>query len=332
MKTLTKPFLLLTILLFGFAAQIMAGVKWVVTDETLTVWDSPENINKLGVLHKGYEFEEKSVDGNKICFDYNGQNGYVAMHCCQKVDDIDASQAVEETTQEVSAAQAAATSSDADLKEVSAVNAPTDNEQKPAQADELSSKEMALLGGAMILAIPLGILKLLGIVFALIYAFKYDALRNWFNKRCGADCIPAGKINKLFRRLMLPAIVSSLVSFAGNFVNTGIVGSIVIVAVPCFFLFKIYKDYKENYGKTAALWTLLFSIFTIFTIILLVGLLMYVVFIVIALYAFSFMLEETRPGGSMDIHNRSCSNCSKFGTSACPHRGQAGNGCCGSYS
>lgn len=332
MKTLTKSFLLLTILLFGFAAQIMAGVKWVVTDETLTVWDSPENINKLGVLHKGYEFEEKSVDGNKICFDYNGQNGYVAMQCCQKVDDAAASQAAEETTQEVTAAQAAATSSDADLKEVSAVNAPADKVQKTAQADELSSKEMALLGGAMILAIPLGILKLLGIVFALIYAFRYDALRNWFNKRCGADCIPAGKINKLFRKLMLPAIVSSLVTFAGNFVNTGIVGSIVIVAVPCFFLFKIYKDYKENYGKTAALWTLLFSIFTIFTIILLVGLLMYVVFIVIALYAFSFMLEETRPGGSMDIHNRSCSNCSKFGTSACPHRGQAGNGCCGSYS
>ena len=332
MKTLTKQFLLLTFLFFGFAAQIMAGVKWVVTDETLTVWDSPENINKLGVLHKGYEFEEKSVDGNKICFDYNGQNGYVAMQCCQKVDDAAASQAAEETTQEVTAAQAAATSSDADLKEVSAVNAPADKVQKTAQADELSSKEMALLGGAMILAIPLGILKLLGIVFALIYAFRYDALRNWFNKRCGADCIPAGKINKLFRKLMLPAIVSSLVTFAGNFVNTGIVGSIVIVAVPCFFLFKIYKDYKENYGKTAALWTLLFSIFTIFTIILLVGLLMYVVFIVIALYAFSFMLEETRPGGSMDIHNRSCSNCSKFGTSACPHRGQAGNGCCGSYS
>ena len=59
MKTLTKSFLLLTFLFFGFAAQIMAGVKWVVTDETLTVWDSPENINKLGVLHKGYEFEEK---------------------------------------------------------------------------------------------------------------------------------------------------------------------------------------------------------------------------------------------------------------------------------
>lgn len=332
MKNLTKSFLLFTILLFGFVGQIMAGVKWVVTDETLTVWDSPENINKLGVLHKGYEFEEKSVDGNKICFDYNGQDGYVAMQCCQKVDDVVASQAVEETTQEVSAVQAAATSSDADLKEVSAVNAPADNEQKPAQADELSSKEMALLGGAMILAIPLGILKILGIVFALIYAFKYDALRNWFNKRCGADCIPAGKINKLFRKLMLPAIVSSLVTFAGNFVNTGIVGSIVIVAVPCFFLFKIYKDYKENYGKTAALWTLLFSILTIYTIILLVALLMYVVFIVIALYAFSFMLEETRPGGSMDIHNRSCSNCSKFGTSACPHRGQAGNGCCGSYS
>lgn len=332
MKTLTKSFLLLTFLLFGFATQIMAGVKWVVTDETLTVWDSPENINKLGVLHKGYEFEEKSVDGNKICFDYNGQNGYVAMHCCQKVDDVAASQAVEETTQEVTTAQAAAPSSDADLTEVSAVNAPADKVQKTAEADKLSSKEMAMLGGAMVLAIPLATLQILGIVFALFYAFKYDALRNWFNKRCGADCIPAGKINKLFRRLMLPAIVSSLVSFAGNFVNIGIIGSIVIVALPCFFLFKIYKEYNEKFGKTAALWTLLFSILTIYTIILLVALLMYVVFIVIALYAASFMLEETRPGGSMDIHNRSCSNCSKLGTSACPHRGQAGNGCCGSYS
>ena len=52
---------------------------------------------------------------------------------------------------------------------------------------------------------------------------------------------------------MLPAIVSSLVSFAGNFVNLGIVGSIVIVALPCFFLFKIYKEYNEKFGKTSSL-------------------------------------------------------------------------------
>ncbi len=329
MKTMTKSFFVLIIMLWGFIVQLAAGVKWVVTDDNLTVWGTPDYNHKLGVLHKGYEFEEKSIDGNKICFDYNGQKGYVPMHCCQKVAPQDSDATVTEATSKVAVSSH---SSDGELVEVSAVVPPSKIVKDTVRADNLSTRDVALMGGMFLLGIPLLILHVLAIAFAVFYGIWYNSLRDWFNKRCGTDCIPAGRINKLFKRLLLPSIIISVVAFASNFVNTGVVGTAVIIVVPCFFLFKIFKDYKERYGKTAALWTLAFSVFTIFTIVTLCAMFMLLVFLFIILYFFTFALEQTGPGKSFDMHNRSCSNCNKFGTSACPHQGQAGNGCCGSHS
>ena len=44
--------------------QLLASEKWIVTDQDLTVWDSPDYLNKLGVIHRGYEIEAEGFEGD----------------------------------------------------------------------------------------------------------------------------------------------------------------------------------------------------------------------------------------------------------------------------
>ncbi|WP_147487230.1 hypothetical protein [Prevotella sp. AM34-19LB] len=42
------------------------GDKWRVSDQDLTVWDSPNYLQKIGMIHRGYEIEELGIDGDMI--------------------------------------------------------------------------------------------------------------------------------------------------------------------------------------------------------------------------------------------------------------------------
>ena len=61
----------------------LAQQKWVVADEDLTVWDSPNYLHKLGMVHKGYEITQTGLEGDMIQFNYDGQTAYVATYCCK---------------------------------------------------------------------------------------------------------------------------------------------------------------------------------------------------------------------------------------------------------
>lgn len=74
--------------------------KWVVSDETLTVWSTANYIGELGKLHRGDVIEELEIaEGDKIKFNYNGKTGYVSSNCCkvmneEEAQDIDTSNGV----------------------------------------------------------------------------------------------------------------------------------------------------------------------------------------------------------------------------------------------
>ena len=77
------------LLVFAFALLPMAGFAekgdmWEVKDADLTVWDSPNYLTKLGMMHQGDTFEEEGMDGDMIRFLYKGKTAYVASYCCQR--------------------------------------------------------------------------------------------------------------------------------------------------------------------------------------------------------------------------------------------------------
>ena len=77
------------LLVFAFALLSMAGFAekgdmWEVKDADLTVWDSPNYLTKLGMMHQGDTFEEEGMDGDMIRFLYKGKTAYVASYCCQR--------------------------------------------------------------------------------------------------------------------------------------------------------------------------------------------------------------------------------------------------------
>lgn len=59
--------------------------RWYVSDDYLTVWDSPEYLHSYGKIERGYEFEVIGRAGDMLIFDYNGHQGYVASYCCRRV-------------------------------------------------------------------------------------------------------------------------------------------------------------------------------------------------------------------------------------------------------
>ena len=63
-----KRTILFILLSYISVVCIDAQRRWVVTDEDLTVWDSPQYLNKLGMIHRGYEITETGMDGHLILF------------------------------------------------------------------------------------------------------------------------------------------------------------------------------------------------------------------------------------------------------------------------
>ena len=80
---MSKRFILFFLLSWLVVVSALAQRKWVVSDQDLTVWDSPNYLNKLGMVHRGYEITEIGLDGDMIRFEFEGQTAYVATYCCK---------------------------------------------------------------------------------------------------------------------------------------------------------------------------------------------------------------------------------------------------------
>lgn len=71
-----RVYLVMAGILASLSVMADKGDKWRVTDQDLTVWDSPNYLQKIGMIHRGYEIEELGMDGDMIKFEYKGQTAY----------------------------------------------------------------------------------------------------------------------------------------------------------------------------------------------------------------------------------------------------------------
>lgn len=197
---------------------------------------------------------------------------------------------------------------------------------------------------ALLLAIPLLVLEVSALVFTVFYAFKYDRLRDWFNRKCGADCIPAKRLNALLKAPLKAVVVMVALNLAAQWLagmtDPESAGRIVVVAVavvavvgvPVVILRAEYRKHRDTFGQKAARWMLLYALFSIAAIYTICMIAVYLILLVVALYVLCFVLKQTGPGRALDMSDRHCSNCSKFGHSSCPHDSRSGSGCCDSHS
>ena len=259
------------LLFFIFAFLSLAcfaekGDMWEVTDADLTVWDSPNYLNKLGMMHQGDTFEEEGMDGDMIKFLYKGKTAYVSSNCCQRFEpEPDSDEDVEEgetesATQEVEETTTAPTGQP--VNQNVEASSKKDSAQVTAQdaADPISEKfedgGTPLMIALFILGILGGILGLVAIVFTFFYVFNYGALARWFNKRCEGDVIPAKRFNKLLVAPVLAAlgtVASTLVfGYAASVVDSestwqillAMLGIILTAAMPSLTLWYRYR--KDN--------------------------------------------------------------------------------------
>lgn len=292
------------------------GDMWEVTDADLTVWDSPNYLNKLGMMHQGDTFEEEGMDGDMIKFLYKGKTAYVSSNCCQRFEpepdsdeDVEegesvAPQEVVETTQ--------APNSQADIQKVEN-SSKKDSAQavSEAVADELSEKfedgGAPLMIALFILGLLGGVLGLIAVVFTFFYVFNYGALARWFNKRCEGDVIPAKRFNKLLIAPVLAAlgtVASTLVfGYAASVVDSestwqillAMLGIILTAAMPSLTLWYKYRKDKKQYGRKTALWMMAYSLFSIVAIYLVCVVIAYILIGIVAVLIFALIFAVAFP-------------------------------------
>lgn len=325
---------LVTLLAFAlfFSVQALAGAKWVVKDQELTVWDSPEYFNRLGMVHRGYEIDAIAIEGNMIRFNYNGKTAYVATYCCEMVDEeskVGATQDTEETPAQPATANA---SKGEKVMTESHTEAP---QQVVAGQDARHAEErqpsfpawVVILFG--LLGLAFGALFLLTLVFSFYYAFRYEKLRSWFNNKCKSDCIPAKRFNKL---LIAPAVAVGL-TLATNLASMSLVPAmsgggklvavltfvVLLIAVPAVVLLAAYNKNRSLYGSRAARWITAYSILSIVAIYLIFVIAVYLILIYVCLCILSEVgsssAKSSGDGSTSGSGNsaRSCSKCRHCG-------------------
>lgn len=321
------------LLFFIFAFLSLAcfaekGDMWEVTDADLTVWDSPNYLNKLGMMHQGDTFEEEGMDGDMIKFLYKGKTAYVSSSCCQRFEpEPDSDEDVEEgetesATQEVEETTTAPTGQP--VNQNVEASSKKDSVQVTAQdaADPISEKfedgGIPLMIALFILGILGGILGLVAIVFTFFYVFKYKALARWFNKRCEGDVIPAKRFNKLLIAPVLAAlgtVASTLVfGYAASVVDSestwqillAMLGIILTAAMPSLTLWYRYRKDKKQYGKKTALWMMAYSLFGIAAIYLVCVVIAYILIGIVAVLIFALIFAVAFPTRYYVVKKDSC--------------------------
>ena len=57
-----RVLLIMVGILASLSVMADKGDRWRVTDQDLTVWDSPNYLQKIGMIHRGYEIEEVGIE------------------------------------------------------------------------------------------------------------------------------------------------------------------------------------------------------------------------------------------------------------------------------
>lgn len=348
-----KRLKLILLLIVAGLIQLFAGEKWIVTDAELSVWNSPDYQKKLGMIHKGYEIDAEGMEGDMIRFVYEGQTAYVASYCCKKV----------EAEENIPTTSKPATVTPADNhvqvtrsagKEVQELSSGTSGQgflakkdadgkqQTDAMIEKVSSLPVWLLGLLCIFGLAYGGILILALVFTFYYVFNYNKLRLWFNGKCGVDCVPAKRFNKL---LQAPLLAVMLMVFANVLtaklmyaipdslsIAAVILSLAIVIGTPVLILSRSYIRQKHLYGARATRWLTVYSVLSVAALYFVCVIAFFVICLVAVLFVCTFLLKQTGPGKALDMSNRSCSNCNKFGTSFCPNKEQAGNGCCDAHS
>lgn len=207
---------------------IDAQRRWVVTDEDLTVWDSPNYLNKLGMIHRGYEITETGMDGDMIRFEYHGKTAYVAEYCCKllkqepakktepaqreavievkKSESDRASNTIQETPQQ----QATTANEEAvdDATDVPEMVAASKENNKSAEKVTLSSVVFSSLSSFIVPWLALCVLALI------LFAFFGVDVPGMFDKMADMDVADIGA--KCFRPLIAATVCGITYYFTSN--------------------------------------------------------------------------------------------------------------------
>ena len=310
------------LLFFIFAFLSLAcfaekGDMWEVTDADLTVWDSPNYLNKLGMMHQGDAFEEEGMDGDMIKFLYKGKTAYVSSSCCQRFEpEPDSDEDVEEgetesATQEVEETTTAPTGQP--VNQNVEASSKKDSALVTSQADDNPIIEKFEDGGTplmialFILGILGGVLGLIAIVFTFFYVFNYGALARWFNKRCEEDVIPAKRFNKLLIAPVLAALGTVASTLVFGFAASGVdsestlqillatLGVILTAATPSLTLGYRYRKDKKQYGRKTALWMMAYSLLSIAAIYMVCVVIAYILIGIVAVLIFALIIAVAFP-------------------------------------
>ncbi|MCM1079563.1 MAG: hypothetical protein NC344_08125 [Bacteroidales bacterium] len=317
---MARILLLLVLLLCGALQNAAATEKWVVTDRELTVWDSPQYYNKLGIVTRGYEIDAVAIEGDMIRFEYNGQTAYVAAYCCERVADAG-------TAEKTSAGDAVKTESVTQAGSNAVKAAGTSQAKGKAAGNAMPAGEAVTAASPSaglwnLLAIPMLLLglvfmaaALVSIVFTVCYVFAPRKLAAWFNEKCGENVIPAKRLN----RLLLPPVYAAIGTMAASVLVSGVGMSVVscfepgamtepegmtavavvaaflagvalVFSVPFFILRHWYRKYRALYGKKAARWMTVYSIMGLVAIYLICVAVAYIVIGLVALLLFLLIL------------------------------------------
>lgn len=198
--------LFLTGLFASLSAMADTGDRWRVSEQDLTVWSSPDYLNKLGVIHRGYEIEEEAIDGDMIKFIYNGQTAYVATYCCERLA-VESVQSAPEAKEQTGGSPKAIveTTTSKRTKDAASVTSSAqeqDTTQEASQTDVQEDESISLVGWIVMGVIyAIGLLQKVVLIWIVIeifmYLFLWEKMRKRWNKRAGAPIMPEDRLSSL---------------------------------------------------------------------------------------------------------------------------------------
>lgn len=233
----TRVFLIMIGILVSLSVMADKGDKWRVTDQDLTVWDSPNYLQKIGMIHRGYEIEELGIDGDMIKFEYKGQTAYVATYCCERIISNGKTGAQEQTgasTNETFGKATAETSQGEVQEKASAssarqpqavVKTPTQKQvdtEETAATDKTQDNEPVSAAGwmAMIAIYAVILLKVAFTVWIIVQIFKYlfrwDKMRRRWNRKACAPIMPEDRLSDMQNPLKLVSNYSTTKTLYGK--------------------------------------------------------------------------------------------------------------------
>lgn len=218
-----RVYLVMVGILASLSVMADKGDKWRVTDQDLTVWDSPNYLQKIGMIHRGYEIEELGMDGDMIKFEYKGQTAYVATYCCERIkanDKTGAQEQIEASTNETFDKTTVETSQgEVQEKESASPDKQPQTEkvstQKQVDTEENAATDKAqdnepigvlgwiVIGGIYTVGLLEGVFTIWIIVQVFKYLFRWEKMRRRWDKRADAPIMPEDRLSAMQNPLKL---------------------------------------------------------------------------------------------------------------------------------